>query len=81
MIDESIFPKNCYFAFMDDGGLSSTAKAFSSEQVVNDLRGVGVENPCYGCNVDPCGVRTVRYHSGAGRYIAPPRRDGERIKR
>jgi len=35
-VDENIFPKSCYMAFMDNGQVSPTAQLFLAEQRLRD---------------------------------------------
>lgn len=72
-IDQTIFPNNCYLAFMDNGSLSPTAELFLKEQTLQDWEGMGAEHPCFGCRVDDCNSMVVKYHDGNHKYIPPPK--------
>ena len=79
MMDQSIYPKDCYAAYDSDGNFSIPAGAFLIHQLQENLKGNGEEHPCYGCSIDDCTVRVVKYHDEKNRYVTPPR--GSRVSR
>jgi hypothetical protein len=67
-----LFPKGCDWAYTDNGDLSDTGFDFFIMQYVSDLKGHGVEHPCYGCWNEECDVRQVAFHDIDHQYKFQP---------
>ena len=68
----TLFPGGCPILYDDSGGISDLAKIILNEAVEGEIRGIKIENPCYGCRrtAYECSIRRFEYHNEKRRYIA-----------